>query len=70
MILNYLYPKKVQVIVHTKSNKSIRGFVWRHNDNFIQLKKVELLQGSDSIIPLDGDLLIYRTDVEFIQLLD
>ena len=63
------YPTKIQVIVHLKNNKSIRGFIWKHNSQYLELKQAELLQSTDSTIPMDGEILIYRPDVDFIQIL-
>lgn len=61
------FPTRQQVIVHLKNSKSIRGFIMKHTSRYIELKNAELLQSSDSIIPLDGGLILYVPDIDFVQ---
>jgi hypothetical protein len=63
------YPKKIKVIVNLKSGKSMRGFIWKHNPDYLILKNVELLESADAIYSLDGEVLIYHNDIDFIQIL-
>ena len=63
------YPSKLHVIVHTKSGKSFRGFLFKHNSQYLEMREVELLQSKELILPLDGAVILYHSDVEFLQIL-
>jgi len=61
------YPKKHKVIVNTKNDKSFRGILYKKNPNYLVLTKSELLLGVGETTPIDGELFIYKSDVDFIQ---
>lgn len=62
------YPRKKEVIVNTKTNKSFKGILWRMNPAFLVLKNTKLLDGKE-IIPVDGEVVILRGEVDFIQVI-
>lgn len=63
------YPTKKRVIVNTKTDKSFRGILWKQRPGYLLLKNAELLEGSGKSVPIDGEVLVYRADVDFVQVL-
>ena len=63
------YPVLRRVIVNTKTDKSFRGVLWRKNRDFLVLKNAELLGENGSRIPVDGEVVIERANVDFYQVL-
>lgn len=62
-------PKLKRVIIHSRTGKSIRGFLvprWRGS---YLLKQAELLLEKGDPIPLDGEVIIESSNVDFIQVL-
>ena len=66
--MGWFYPKARKVIVHTKTDKSFRGFLVRKLGKVIWLKKAELLTEKEAV-PLDGDVLIEEANVDFVQVI-
>lgn len=69
LFLKLFYPVRKRVIINTKSDKTFRGIIWKHNSQFVILKNVELLHSSKQATPVDGEVIIYRTDIDFIQVI-
>lgn len=70
MILDLLfarYPVKNRVIVNTKSDRSIRGVLWRRRWGYLILRNAELLQGRGELQEIDGETVIPADNVDFIQ---
>lgn len=63
------YPIAQRVIVHTKTNQSLRGILWHRNAECLILKQTELLSGASKVIPMDGELVIDRNNVDYYQVL-
>ena len=63
------YPELRTVIVNLKSGTAFRGVVWRRRGPFIILKNAELLKDQAGGNRLDGEVLVERDDIEFIQVL-
>ncbi len=61
------YPVRRQVIVNTKSDRSFRGILWHKGREFLILRGAEMLRGRDVPLAMDGELVIYRENVDFIQ---
>ena len=61
------YPTLRTVIVNTKTDKAFRGVLWQRKGNLLVLKKAELLKPKGEITPIDGELVIDATNVDFIQ---
>lgn len=61
------YPVLRRVIVNTKTDKSFRGILWRKTRNYLALKNTELLGENGSRIPMDGEVVIERANVDFYQ---
>ena len=63
--LDYLVKKKV--IVNLKSNVSFRGIMWYTDRRYMVLRNAEIL--SEDLKKLDGEVVIERKEVEFIQVI-
>lgn len=62
------YPLKRQVIVNTKTDRAFRGVLWRvARWRYLVLKNAEMLRGRDEPVPIDGEVVIERANVDFIQ---
>lgn len=65
MFRRYLYLR--QVIVNTKSDQAFRGVLWRRRGGYLVLRQAVMLRGRGETTPVDGEVLIYRENVDFIQ---
>ena len=62
------YPYVHRVAVHTKTGKSISGVLWGRRRGFLVLREARLLEHGKQI-PLDGETLVDRENVDFMQVL-
>lgn len=56
-----------KVIVNLKSDKAFRGVLWRRTGEYLVLRDAELLKPRGEVARVDGEVMVYRADVEFIQ---
>lgn len=66
------YPELRRVIINLKSGTAVRGLLYKHVNGYILLREADLLQslGKASGVkpaPVDGEVLVGRADVDFIQ---
>lgn len=64
------YPVLRTAIVNLKTGTAFRGIVWRRRGGYIVLRKAELIaeEGATSQPrPVDGEVMIERANVDFIQ---
>jgi len=61
------YPCVKQVIVNTKTEKAFRGVLWRQTGEYLVLRSAELLKPRGEVTAVDGEVVIYRGNVDFIQ---
>jgi len=62
------YPTRRQVIVNTKTGRAFRGVLWRAGLRYMVLRQAEMLGGEP--VALDGEVLIARGNVDFVQVID
>lgn len=62
------YPVRERGIVNLKNGSAFRGVIWQRKDGFLLLKGAEMLKPRGEAVPIDGEVLLYETDVEFIQI--
>lgn len=55
-----------QVIVNTKTDKAFRGVIWKKTKDCIVLKNAEWLS-VDGAKKIDGELIIFISEIDFIQ---
>ena len=63
------YPTLRRVIVNTKTERAFRGVLWRKRWGYLVLRNAELLKGSGETAPVDGEVVIERGNVDFVQVL-
>ena len=62
-----MYPTKRQVIVNTKTDRAFRGILWRKRWRYLVLRNAELLKPRGETVRMDGEIVIDRDNVDFIQ---
>ena len=55
------------VIVNLKSGRTFRGILWKQAGPLIVLRQAEMLEMGRQPMPVDGEVVIERTEVEFMQ---
>ena len=63
------YPTLMQVIVNTKTGKAFRGILWRRRAGYLVLRNAEVLLGRDGVAPMEGELVIEASNVDFLQVM-
>lgn len=53
--------------MNTKTARAFRGVLWRKARGFLILKNSELLKAGGETMPIDGDVVIPASNVDFIQ---
>jgi small nuclear ribonucleoprotein (snRNP)-like protein len=66
-LMRLLYPVKRRVIVNTKTERAFRGILWRRRWGYLVLRNAEMLKGRGETVPVDGEVVIERSNVDFIQ---
>ena len=61
------YPELRQVVVNTRTDRAFRGVLWRRRRGYLVLRNAELLGAKGATTPLDGEVVIDRENVDFIQ---
>ena len=57
-----------RVIVNTKTEKAFRGILWSEQRELLVLRDAHLLE-HEADTPVDGEVVIERTNIDFIQVL-
>lgn len=61
------YPLARRVIVNTKDGQAFRGVLWQRKRDFLVLRDAAHLPKRQDPVPMDGEVLLFRPDVAFIQ---
>lgn len=67
--MSLFYPVKRKVIVNTKTGKAFKGILWRRAFGYVLLKNTQALKGGGEAVAVDGEVFVYKRDVDFIQVL-
>ncbi len=62
------YPFVRRVIVVTRTDRTFKGVLWRRRRGFLVLREAALLEHGKQT-PMDGELVIDRANVDFMQVL-
>lgn len=62
------YPCLESVIVNTRSGRAFRGVLWTRKPGYLVVRNAELAKSGDWIA-VDGEVVIDRANVDFIQVL-
>ena len=63
------YPFLRSVIVNTKTKLAFRGVLWSQKGGYLVLRNAELLKGKGEATTIDGEVLIDRANVDFMQVI-
>lgn len=63
------YPSGQRAIVTTKQGRSFRGLVQGRRGTAWVLRQAELLQRADDPTRVDGEVVVFERDIDFIQVL-
>lgn len=63
------YPFAEMVIVNTKTKLAFRGVLWTQKGGFLVLRSAEMLKGKGESTVIDGELVIDRANVDFMQVI-
>ena len=63
------YPVYQTCIVNTRTDRAFRGVLWQKRARYLVLRNVELLKVGGETAPVDGEVVIERDNVDFIQVL-
>ena len=69
MIIFDRYPTLRRVIVNTKTGMAFRGVLWRKALGYLVLRNAELLKAKGETTPMDGEVVIESSNVDFIQVI-
>ena len=64
-----LYPELREVVVNCKTDTVFKGVVYKRTPKYIIMKNVQLLQQAGEALKIDGEVMIDRANVDFIQVL-
>ena len=56
-----------RLIVNLKTGKTIAGVLWTADRNLLVLKAAELVDDTGRAVTLDGDIVVERANVDFVQ---
>lgn len=59
---------KRSVMVNTKSGRSFRGVLWQRKGPYVVLKDA-VLHDPAGLMPVDGEVVVHRENIDFIQIL-
>ena len=55
------------VLVSLRSDRAVTGVLWARRGRFLVLKSAEMHEPGANPVPLDGDLVLDRDQVEYVQ---
>ena len=61
------YPVKRTVVINTKTERAFRGVLWRAGWRYMVLRNVEMIGPGREVTPVDGEVVVERNNVDFIQ---
>lgn len=63
--------RKRLVMVNMKTGRAFRGIVWSWGilSETMVLKKAEVIRAGGEVVNMDGELILFKRDVDFVQVL-
>ena len=61
------YPVRREVLVNTKTGEDFRGVLWAADARYLVLRNAQLLRARESALPMDGEVVVPRENVKFLQ---
>ena len=63
------YPTLRRVIVNTKTDRAFRGVLWQKRRGYLVLRNAEMLKPRGETVTVDGEVVIDRGNVDFVQVI-
>lgn len=63
------WPTRRRVICETKTGKTFRGVLWRKSGPLLVLRDVQMLFEGGAVAEVDGEIVIERTNINWLQVL-
>lgn len=63
------YPELRRVVVNCKSEAVFQGVLWRRRRGYLVLRNASLLRPKSVPLKLDGEIVIEKANVDFIQVM-
>jgi len=63
------YPTRREVVVNTTTERAFRGVLWRKHRRYLVLRNAHLLKAKGETVPMDGEVVIDREKVDFVQVI-
>ena len=61
------YPVLRTVLVNTRTGSTLRGVLYRKRRRYLVLKQAEMLRRGKEPMAMDGEVVVYADNVDFIQ---
>lgn len=58
-----------RVLVNLRTEKAFRGVLWAKRGPLLVLKEVEILEAGRDPLKVDGEVVVERSNVDFLQVL-
>lgn len=56
-----------RVLVQMHSGRAFTGLLWRRRGRLVVLKSAEMLEPNNQPVPMDGDVILDRGEIEYVQ---
>lgn len=63
------YPVLRRVIVNLKTGKAFRGVLWERRGEYLVLRDAQMIREREGPLPVDGELVVDKTNVDFMQVI-
>ena len=70
MRLFQTYPELKQEIENTRTDRAFRGLLWEKRRRFLILRSAEMVKPGGDVVKVDGEVVIERENVDFIQVVN
>lgn len=61
------YPELREVLLTTKTGRTFKGVLWRRRGGYLVLRNACLLREREAPLALDGEVVVERSNVDWLQ---
>lgn len=63
------YPVLRRVIINLKTGRSFKGVLWERRGEYLVLREAQMIRERESPLPVDGELVVDKTNIDFMQVI-